>query len=46
LNVYKKIEIAFTTHDVGGLSPHDDHLARCVDQASSASFMPRLEVQP
>jgi hypothetical protein len=32
-NVYK-VEITFTTHDVGGLPPRDVNLARCLDQAS------------
>src|SRR5258708_3228255 len=43
VDVYNKVEITFTTHDVGGLSPRDVNLARCLDQASSVSFMPRPE---
>lgn len=30
-NVYGRVEIALTTHDVGGLSPYDVELAKAID---------------
>src|SRR5260370_8345434 len=40
VDVYNKVEITFTTHDVGGLPPPAANLARCLDQPSSVSSSP------
>ena len=31
-NVYNRVAIVLTTHDVGGLSPKDIELSRCIDE--------------
>merc|ERR1712170_294332 len=35
-NVYNKVEITLSTHDVGGLSEKDVTLAKFIDQAAAS----------
>ena len=34
-NVYRRVDVVLTTHDVGGLSPLDIELAMCMDAAAT-----------
>jgi len=45
-NVYNKVKIALTTHDLGGLSPRDVELARTIDQLECGMVLPEAKASP
>jgi 4a-hydroxytetrahydrobiopterin dehydratase len=36
-NVYKTVEVVLTTHDAGGVTAHDIHLAKAMDGIAGSS---------